>query len=132
MTAFLEEIFRMRLLEIAAANFGGGNLRGDTEHGNTRAVTVKQAVDEVQVARSATAGANGELTREMGFGAGRERGDLFVPHMDPFDFALTAYGVRQAVQAIANDAVDPLDARCSEGFDELICHCSSHDFPHHR
>ena len=132
MTAFLEEIFRMRLLEIAAANFSGWNLRGDAEYGNARAVTVEQAVDEVQVARSAAAGANRELTREMGFGAGRERGDLLVPDMDPFDFAVTAYGVRQAVQTIADNAVDPLDTRYSEGLDELICHCSSHDFPHHR
>ncbi len=86
----------------------------------------------MQVARSAAAGANGELTREMGFGASGERRDLLVPHVNPLDLALTAYGVRQAVQAVANNAVDPLDARRSEGFDKLFCHCFSHDFPHHR
>ena len=116
----------MRLLEIAAADLGRGNLRGDAEHGHARAVTVEQTVDEVQVARPAAAGADRELAGQMRLGAGRERRDLLVPDMDPLDLALPADGVGQAVQAVADNAVDPLDARRGEGLGELVCNGLCH------
>ena len=90
--------------------------------GHARAVTVEQTVDEVQIARPAAARADRELARQMRLGAGRERGDLLVPDMDPLDLALPADGVGQAVQAVADDAVDPLDPRSGEGFRELVSH----------
>lgn len=74
----------------------------------------------MEVARSATARSNSELTRQMRLGAGRKRRDLLVPHMDPLDLALTPYRIRQAVQAVANNPVDPLDARCGERLRKLI------------
>ena len=101
-------------------------MRGDAEHGNARAVAVEQAVDEVQIARPAAAGADRELTRQMRLGAGREGGDLLVPDMDPLDLPLAAYRVRQAVQAVADDAVNPFDACGGEGLSELLCNCVCH------
>ena len=106
----------MRFLEIAGADLGRRDLRGDSEHGHARAVTVEQAVDEMQVARPAAPRAYGELTRQMRLGGGRESGDLLVPDMDPLDLALPANCVGQAVQAVADDAVYPLDARLRRGF----------------
>jgi len=53
----------------------------------------QKAVDEVQVARPAASGTNGEIAGQVGLGAGREGGDLFVPHMHPLDLALAADGV---------------------------------------
>jgi hypothetical protein len=91
-------------------------------------LTVEETIDEVQVARPAAAGANGEFARQMRFGAGRECGDLLVPHVNPFDLSLSSDSVGQTVKAVANNAVDPLDARGGECFDELICYRSSHDF----
>jgi hypothetical protein len=58
-------------------------------------------------------------------GAGREGGDLFVPHMDPLYLALAADGVGQAVQAVADDSINPLDAGGGEDVCKLIrngCH----------
>jgi hypothetical protein len=121
MAALLEQELRMGLLKIAAADLGRRDLRGDAEHGHARAVAVEQSVDEVQVARSAAAGADGELAAQMRLGPGRERGDLLVPYMDPLDLALAADGVSEPVQAVADDAVDPLDARSGERLGELIC-----------
>jgi hypothetical protein len=56
MAALVEERLGMRLLEVAAAS--------DAEDRNTRAVAVEQAIDEVQIARTAAPGAC-ELTGYM-------------------------------------------------------------------
>ena len=71
-------------------------------------------------------GADGEFTRQMRLGAGREGGDLLVPDMDPLDLPLAAYRIRQAVQAVADDAVNPFDACGGEGLSELLCNCVCH------
>jgi hypothetical protein len=74
----------MRFLEVPGADLGRGNLRGNGEHGHTRSVAVKEAIDKMQIARSAAA-ADREITRKM---RPRTRGkgrDLLVPDMNPFD-----------------------------------------------
>jgi hypothetical protein len=43
-------------------------------------------------------------------GTCRESRDLFVPDMYPFDLVLTAKRVRQPIQAVANNAINPLGA----------------------
>src|SRR5262249_41119188 len=82
--------------------------------------------DEMQVARSAAAGADRELTREMGLGTGGKRRDLLVPDMNPFDLALMAQRVGQPVEAVADDAVNAFDSRRHQNLGELIrdplCH----------
>ena len=64
-------------------------------------------------------GANRELAGQMRLGAGREGRDLLVPDMDPLDLALAAERVGQTVQAVADDAVDALDAGRSQRLGEL-------------
>ena len=109
--AFLEQRLRMGLLEIAGADLRRRNLRGDRQHRHPRAVAIKQAVDQMQIARSAAAGADREFAGQMRFGAGRESGNLFMPDMNPLDLGLPAQRVGQPIQAVADDAIDPLDAR---------------------
>src|SRR5438105_14310287 len=83
----------------------------------------------MQVARSAAAGADRELTREMGLATGGNR-DLLVPDMNPFDLALTAQRVGQPVETVTDDAINPFDPRRDENVGKLIryplCH---HSFP---
>ena len=110
----------MGLLEISGADLGRRNLGRNRKHRHPRAVAVEQAVDEVQIAGPATASANGELARQMRLGASREGGDLLVPDMDPLDFALSSQGVGKAVEAIADNAIDPFDACYGEGLHKLI------------
>ena len=62
----------------------------------------------------------------MSLGTRREGGNLFVPDMHPLDLAVAANGVGNAVEAVADDAVDPLDTRRREGFGELISYGSCH------
>ena len=59
----------------------------------------------------------------MRLGAGREGGDLLVADMNPLDLPLAADRVGQAVQAVADDAVNSLDAGRGESFGELVRNC---------
>jgi hypothetical protein len=102
-------------------------VRCNPEHGDTGTVTIKQTVDEVQIARSAAPRAYGDFSRQMRLGAGGECGDLLVSHMEPIDFAVPTDGIRQTVQAVADDAVDAFHARDGEGFDELVSYGPCHD-----
>jgi hypothetical protein len=81
----------------------------------------------VKVARSATPGTDRKLSCHVRFATGRESRDLLVPHMHPFYLALPADRIGQTIQAIADDAVDPLDAGGGESFRKLISDCFGHD-----
>jgi len=100
----------------------------DAEHGDTRAVTVEQAVDEVQIAGSTAPRADGKLICQMSLGAGCECGDFFVAHVNPLDLPLPSDGVSQTIEAVADDAIDPLDANGCERFGELVRYGLGHVF----
>src|SRR5262249_29328782 len=133
MAALSEQLLRVRLLEIAGADFPRWNLGGDGQHRHARAVAVEQPVDEREIARPAAAGADRELTREMGLGTGRKGCDFLVPDMNPFDLALTAQRVGQPVETVTDDAVNAFDSRGGENLGELICDPLCHrSFPFSR
>ena len=48
-TAILEQVLRVGLLEIAAAEFAAGYLGRDGEYGDSIAMTIVEAVDEVKI-----------------------------------------------------------------------------------
>ena len=102
-------------------------MRGNPEHGHARAMTVEQAVDEVQIARPATSRADRESSGQMRLRPGGEGGDFLMAHMDPFDVAAAAEGIRDAVEAVADDPIDALDAGGRQGCGKLIGN-SCHDF----
>src|SRR5262249_26853649 len=128
MAALPEQLLRVRLLEIAGADFRRRDLGGDGQHRHARAVAVEQAVDEMEIARPAAAGADRELTREMGLGTGCKGCAFLVPDMNPFDLALTAQRVGQPVETVTDDPVNAFNSRGGENLGELIrdplCHRS--------
>jgi hypothetical protein len=63
----------------------------------------------------------------MRFGAGGEGGDLLVTDVQPFDLALPANRIGQAVEAVTDNAVDTFDTGDSESFGKLV-RSSSHGF----
>jgi hypothetical protein len=63
----------------------------------------------------------------MRFSARRESRDLLVPYMHPFDLALATYRIGQPVQAVADNAIYPLDTGCSEGLCKLVSYCFRHN-----
>jgi hypothetical protein len=58
MTALREEMFRMSFLEVVATYLSAGNLCGNRNHGNTVAVAIVKAIDQVQISRTAAPGAH--------------------------------------------------------------------------
>jgi hypothetical protein len=80
----------------------------------------------MQIAGSAATGANGEFAGQMRFGTGRESGNLLVPDMHPRDLGLPAQRVGEAVQAVADDSIDALNARRSQNLRELIRYSFRH------
>jgi hypothetical protein len=119
MAAFPEQDFRMGLLKIAAAHLGARNLRRDRQHRHPVAMTLEQAVDEVKIAGTAAAGADGEPAGHLRLGACRERGHFLMAHVHPADLG-RPQGVREAVERIAHDAPDPFDAGGLECLCQLI------------
>ena len=78
----------MGFLEVGPADLGARDVGGDRQHRHAAAMTVEQAVDQVQVAGPAASGADRELAGEMRLGARGEGGGLLVPHVDPVDLLL--------------------------------------------
>jgi hypothetical protein len=80
----------------------------------------------VQTARYATPGADGELSCQMRLSTCRKSGNLLVPDMQPLDLPLPTNGIGNAVEAIANNTVDALDASSCKDVRELISNSSCH------
>ena len=118
----------MRLLEEVRADLGRGDLRRDRHHRHAGALAVEETVDEMQIARAAAAGADGEVARDMRVGAGGEGGHFFVAHVQPLHAAAPAHGVGEAVQTVADDAVDALHASRGENLDHLVGDGLGHRF----
>ena len=70
---------------------------------------VVEAVDQVQVTGTARPRADGKLPRDLRLPRSREGRGLLVAHVQPANAAGPLQCVRDAVQAVAHDAVDPLD-----------------------
>jgi hypothetical protein len=85
-------------------------------------MAIKQAVDEVKIAWSATSRAGSELAGQMRLATSGESRDLLVPNMDPLDLALAAKRVRQPVETVADNAINSLNTSCGEDFRKLIGH----------
>ena len=117
----------MRFLEIARANLGRRNVRRDRQDWNARTLTIEQAIDEVEIPRAAASRTNGQCSGKVRFGAGGKSGNFLMADVDPFDLALSADRVRDAIQAVTNDAVNAFHAGGGEGLSKLIC-----DGFHHR
>jgi hypothetical protein len=77
----------MGFLEVVSADPGRRYLCGNAKHRHPRAVTVESAVDEMQVAGSALASADGKFARQMPLCGCREGRNLLVTRVDPFDLA---------------------------------------------
>jgi len=81
--ALRKKMLGMGFLKISAPDLITGNLRRQGEHRNPAAMAVIESVDQMQIPRSATAGAYRKLAGEMSLCARGKRGRLFVPHVNP-------------------------------------------------
>ena len=97
------------------AQLRGDDLAGDQDHRRAVALGLVDAVDEVQAARSAGAGAGGQASADVGLGARGEGRRFFVAHVDPLDLAAMD-GVGDMVEGVADDAIAMADAGGFQGF----------------
>jgi hypothetical protein len=109
MTALLEQPLGMRLLEEARADLRAGDVRGDGQHRSTCSMSVEETLDQVRVAGTAAASANRKPSGQLGVGRGGKGTRLLVANVHPFDSFGSADRIDDRVEAIADDAVDPLD-----------------------
>ncbi len=120
MTALAKEVLGMRFLEIAGPDFRRGNMGGNGQHRNARAVAVEQAVNEVKVPRPAAPRANREIAGEMSLSTGSEGSDLFVPDQNPLDGVMTPDRIGEGIEAVADDPEDPPNAGVRQPLHQLI------------
>jgi hypothetical protein len=96
--ALPKEVLRVGLLKVSAADLTGGDLRGNGENRYAVTVAVVEPVDQVEVARAAAAGADGETPGEVRLGSRGEGRSLFVPRVDPSELVLSPDGVGDPVE----------------------------------
>jgi hypothetical protein len=119
-------MFRVRFLEVAGADFAAWDLRGDRKNRHPVPMAIEQAINKMEVARTATAGADRELSGELGLGARRETSYFLMPHMHPLYTFSLAHRVGKAVKRVADYTVNPPYARGGERLDKYLCHLFGH------
>ena len=117
--AVAEQLGRMGLLEVVRADLVAGDLCGDGQHGDPRALGVEEPVDEVEVAGSAAARADREFTGQGGLAAGGEGGGFLVADVNPFELRVDAQRIGESVERVTRDSVDALDSAGYEGIDDV-------------
>src|ERR1700735_1969175 len=114
MAAPREDLFRMSLLKISTPDFSTRNLRRDGQNRDAAALAIVKAIDQMHVSWPAASGAYSQFAGEMRLCARRERGCLLMAHANPLDVLAGANRVRDAVERIAWDAVNSLNARSQQ------------------
>lgn len=110
----------MRGLKIVDADLAAWDMRRNGENRRAAALTVEQAVDVVEIARTATAGADRELAGDLRLGAGGESGAFFMPYVNPVDASQPPKRIGEAVQRIADDAVDSFHAGLLQRLGQIL------------
>jgi hypothetical protein len=72
-------------------------------------MAIKEPVDQMKIAWPAASCTDCDRPREMSFCSRGESRHFFVADMNPLDLTLFANGVRETVEAIANDSIDAFD-----------------------
>src|SRR5882724_11081324 len=125
MAALREEMLGISLLKISTANFLDRNLCGDGEDWNAAALTVVEAINQMQIPRATTSGTYRQLASEMGLGAGGERRCLLVSYTNPANVLSNANRICNSVERVAGDSIDPFDTGFSQNVNQQLGHCFS-------
>lgn len=127
MTALRKQMLGISFLKVSTANLSARNMCGNSKYGDTVPLTVVEAVDQMHVPGSTAPSAHCQCSREMRFGSGSKSPHLFVPHVHPFKILFYAYRVCDAIQRIADNAVNSLNTRLSKNVHQKIRHFFRHD-----
>jgi hypothetical protein len=86
-------------------------MRGNRKHWSIAAMSVEEAIDQVEVAGAAATGAGRELPAQLSLGASGKSGGFFVAHMNKLKFVVHAQSIGHGIQTVAHDTVKPFYAR---------------------
>jgi hypothetical protein len=92
-------------------------LRSNGQNRDPAAVTIEQAVNQMDIARPATSRADRQFTGEMGLGTGGKGSRLFVAYVNPFDFLVPADLLKDSIEGISHDPINSFDSGGDQGFD---------------
>jgi hypothetical protein len=108
MAALREEMFRVSLLKISTADLVAWYLCRDREYRHSTAMTIVEAIDQMEITGPTASGADSQFAGEMRFCACSKCRSLFVPNMNPLEIFSPADGIGDAVQRIAGHTVNIL------------------------
>src|ERR1035437_896543 len=107
-TAIVKKFYCVCFLKITCSKFFGRECRSNGQYGGRRTVRIIQSVYQVYMSWS-TATCTTCQPIHLGLCTGSECSSLFVPYMDPFDFAITVNSCIYVVETIACYCINPLD-----------------------
>jgi len=107
----------MGLLEVAAADLPGRDMRGNRQHRRPAAVRIEQAVDEVEIARPARPGAYGESAGNLRLTRGGESSHLLMSNLYQ---SIASRRLGEAVQAVSHHAEDAFHPGLDQGLGDQV------------
>src|ERR1035438_8133663 len=81
-------------------------MSGYGQHRHAAAMTIIEAIDEMEVARSATSGAYRKFASERRFRSDGKSGSLFISQPNPLHSILPPHRVPDTVERIARHSID--------------------------
>ena len=103
------DVFEIYFLNEIESKLASHHLARNEDDRRAIAVRLIQPVDEMQAARSTTAGHGGQAVHQKRFGLCRIGTGLLMAHVDELDLTATQTGSKR-VQRVPHDAVTILDA----------------------
>src|ERR1700716_2909399 len=127
MATIQKEPFRMCFLKIVASDFATRDLSRYGQHWNPASVTIVEAVHQMHISRTTTAGTDCERPGQMGFRTGRKCADFLMPYHEPVNLRTCPNRICNSIQRISGNAEYAFDAGADQSFyqessDSLFCH----------
>src|SRR5271154_663778 len=113
-TAILEQLFRMCLLKVIGSKLCTWNLSSDCKNWNSATMAVEKPIDQMEVSGTTTAGAYGQLSADVRFGASGKRRCFFITNVHPLNSGSCPNRVRDAIEGIAWQAPDASHTICDK------------------
>ena len=122
-----EELVEVDVLLVVHADEVVKGVAGDGEDGDLIALGVVEAVEQVDAAGAGGGDADADAAGVLGVADGGEGGGFFVADLDEAELVFVgAEGFEEAVDAVAGETEDGVDAPLEEAFydqvGDLLCH----------
>ena len=118
MAALPKKMLGMGLLEIPAADFFAGHLGCDGQHRHSAALAIVEPINQVEIARTTASRAHCNLPGQVALCPGGKGSRFFVAYVHPLDLLVAPDRIGDAVQRVAGDTINTLDAGLGQRLDK--------------